>query len=142
MKKKNVAHVASKIIIDILIILGIVGVVTVPIWPRLNNMWYFTMALLMVTGAVGVYILITLRCMYKTLLSGNPFVESNVKAFFRMAVSCAVIAVCYIVKCFVVFSFGTAIVAIVFVIASLFCTTLGDLFRKAVEYKQENDWTV
>ncbi len=142
MKQNNITHFVTKIIIDILIILGIVGVVTVPIWPRLNDMWHFTMVLLMITGAVGVYILVTLRGMYKTLLSGNPFVESNVKAFLRMAVSSAVIAVCYIVKCFFVFSLGTVIVVIVFIIASLFCMTLRDLFARAVEYKEENDWTV
>lgn len=142
MKNKNLSHYAAKIIIDVLILVGALCVVTVPLWEKLNNKWLFTMVLLMVTGAVGVYILITLRGMYKTLLSGNPFVQSNVKAFRRMAVSCLIIALCYIVKCFVVFSLGTAVVVVVFVIASLFCITLKDLFARAVEYKEENDWTV
>ncbi len=142
MKQKNITHILSKIIIDTLIILGAICVVTVPFWEKLNDKWLFTAVLLMVTGAIGVYILITLRGMYKTLLSGNPFVQSNVKAFFRMALSCLIIALCYIVKCFVVFSLGTVIVVIVFVVASLFCITLKDLFRQAVEYKEENDRTV
>ena len=142
MKNKNLSHYAAKIIIDVLILVGAISVVTVPLWEKLNDKWLFTMVLLMVTGAVGVYILITLRGMYKTLLSGNPFVQSNVKAFFRMAVGCLVIALCYFVKCFVVFSLGTVIVTVVFIIASLFCMTLKDLFGEAVEYKEENDWTV
>lgn len=142
MKHKNLAHILSKIIIEVLIILGVVAVVTVPLWGKLNDKWLFTMVLLMITGAVGVYILITLRGMYGTLLSGNPFVQGNVKAFRRMAVSCLIIALCYIVKCFVVFSLGTVIVVVVFIIASLFCITLKDLFTRAVEYKEENDWTV
>ena len=142
MKNKNLSHYAAKIIIDVLILVGAISVVTVPLWEKLNDKWLFTMVILMLTGAVGVYILITLRGMYKTLLSGNPFVQSNVKAFGRMAVSCLIIALCYIVKCFVVFSLGTVVVVVVFVIASLFCITLKDLFREAVEYKEENDWTV
>ena len=142
MKQKNIAHILSKIIIDILIIVGAACVVTVPFWEKLNDKWLFTMVILMLTGAVGVYILITLRGMYRTLLSGNPFVQSNVKAFGRMVVSCLIIALCYIVKCFVVFSLGTVIVVVVFIIASLFCMTLKDLFMEAVKYKEENDWTV
>jgi len=142
MKQKNITHILSKIIIDILIIVGVICVVTVPFWEKLNDKWLFTMVLLMVTGAVGVYILITLRGMYKTLISGNPFVQSNVKAFRRMAVSCLIIALCYIVKCFVVFSLGTVVVVVVFVIASLFCMTLKDLFGEAVECREENDWRV
>jgi hypothetical protein len=32
--------------------------------------------------------------------------------------------------------------AVVFLIAGLFCFVLSDLFRRAVDYKEENDLTV
>ena len=80
--------------------------------------------------------------MFKTLIAGNPFVWDNIRHFDRMAVSCTVIALIYIVKSFVIFSIATVVIVCVFIIAALFCLTLKDIFKQAIIYKEENDWTV
>jgi len=80
--------------------------------------------------------------MFKTLMRGNPFVRDNIKCFTRMAVASVIIALVYIVKSFVMFSLATITIICVFAISALFCLTLRDIFKQAIEYKEENDWTV
>lgn len=52
------------------------------------------------------------------------------------------ITLIYFIKCFMVLTFATIIIVIVFAVGSLFCLTLKDIFKQAIYYKEENDWTV
>ena len=52
------------------------------------------------------------------------------------------ISIIYIVKLTFMFTIATSIIVIVFALIGLFCLTLKDLFKQAVSYKEENDWTV
>ena len=147
---KNKTHFAAKLFIDALLLLCIAGVITIPFWMRAYQGWlryddtafYPMMAIIGLSGILSVFILFTLDRMYKTLTAGDPFVSANVAAFKRIAVTCGVISGLYVVKCFIVFSLATVVVALVFAIGCLFCLTLKDLFARAVEYKEENDLTV
>ncbi len=149
MRKSNVGKI-TKAVVDIFFYLGIVCVIGVPFLGKALQMQYnydyvnlkFMTAVLFLSGLCAVYILYNFKRMFKTLISGNPFVSDNIKCFNRMAVSCIIIAVIYIVKCFVMFSLATVTIICVFAIAALFCLTLKDIFRQAIEYKEENDWTV
>lgn len=147
MKKLNKI---TKIIVEILFYLGIVCVISVPVGMKYISGYYgyssietVTFAtMLIISGIAAVYILYEFKRMFKTLVGGNPFVAANVKSLKRMAVSCLIITAVYIIKCFTMFTFATVIIAIVFGIGTLFCLVLKDLFRQAVEYKEENDLTV
>jgi len=149
-KMKTKTLYIAKLFIDALLILCIVGVVTIPFWMRAYQGWlryddtvfYPMMVIVGLSGALAAFILFTLDRMYKTLTSGDPFVQANVTAFRRISVTCAVIAVLYIIKCFIVFSLATIIVVLIFIGGTLFCYTLKDLFARAVEYKEENDLTI
>lgn len=150
MYKNSIVHHITKWFVDSLLYSGIICVVTVPLWTGRLLGWFgykgvgitIFSAILFVSGICAVYILFILKKMFKTLLGGNPFVEQNVSCFRKMAVACALIAAIYIFKCFVMFTWATVIIALVFVIGALFCLTLKDLFKQAVYYKEENDWTV
>ena len=144
-------HYIAKIFIDILFVVSILAVVTIPLWsgPLFRDHYHYNdfqlyamMVIMATTGALAAAILFTLRGMYKTLVDGNPFVPKNVESFRRIAIICAVIALIYVGKCFLVPSPATVIVVIVFIVGTLFCLTLKDLFAKAVYYKEENDYTV
>ncbi len=147
---KTKKHYSVKLFIDALLVLCIMGVVTIPIWMKEyqgwlrydNKMLYPMMAIIGLSGILTAYILFILDRMYKTLSAGDPFVSANVYAFRQIAITCSVIAVLYIIKCFLVFSLATLIVVLIFTVGCLFCLTLKDLFAKAVEYKKENDLTV
>ena len=97
---------------------------------------------LFLSGVCAVYIIWQLRKLFKTLLGGNPFVMDNVNCFRKMAVASFLIAVIFAVKSMISFTYGAAIIVIVFAVAMLFCLTLKDVFKQAVYYKEENDWTV
>lgn len=97
---------------------------------------------LFLSGLLAVYILFNLKKMYKTLLVGDPFIDDNVCAFRRMAVAGLGICIIYVVKSVLVFTVGSVVIALIFAIACLFCLTLKDLFKQAINYKTENELTI
>lgn len=140
----------TKLIVDILFYFGIVCVISVPFTVKYISGFYgynnsetvIFAIMLIVSGAAAVYILYEFKRMFRTLVGGNPFVADNVNSLKRMAVSCIIITAVYVIKCFTMFTFATVVIVIVFGIGTLFCLVLKDLFRQAVEYKEENDLTV
>ncbi len=150
MYKNSIVHYLTKIMVDIMFYGGIVCCLLVTQLAKLTRgyLWYgddvvFPFGIILfTTGVAAVYILFNLKKMFKTLLGGNPFVLSNVSCLRKMAVACFVIALIYAAKCMFWFTLATAIIVIMFVIAGLFCLTLKDVFKQAIYYKEENDYTV
>ena len=150
MYQKSITHHISKIVIDILFYLSIVGVILVPFFTddvfrfaQYSNKDIITLtATLFFSGLGCVYILFHLKKMYSSLMDGNPFVDENVSHFREIAVACIIIAIIYLIKCFLLFTFGTLIISAVFTVGCLFCLTLKDLFKQAINYKTENELTV
>ncbi len=150
MYKNTLTHYIAKTLVDVLFYAGIAVVISVPWWSTFicdflgySQMQYYTVvAMLMLSGICALYIIYNLKAMFKTLIGKNPFVEENVQAFRKIAVACVLIAVIYLVKCFVLFSLATLIIVLIFIIATLFCLTIKDVFKQAVYYKEEHDWTV
>lgn len=136
------------ILIDVLIFTGIVCILCIPLLlkvaiPYYSGVIYYSyMASLFISGIFTIYILYNIRRMYKTLFLGNPFVKENIKYLNNISISCIFITLIYFIKCFIVLTFATIIIVIVFAVGSLFCLTLKDIFKQAIYYKEENDWTV
>lgn len=150
MYKKSIVHHIAKWVIEIMFYCGIVCTIAVPFTigeltryfsysPQCASVYRVTLTL---AGACAVYVLYNIKGMYKTLLDGSPFVEENVAAFRRMAVAAALICVIFIVQLILAFTVGSAAIALIFAIACLFCLTLKDLFKQAINYKTENDLTI
>lgn len=150
MYKNSITHHIAKVLIDIMFYCGIVCIIAVPLLAKgLRNFYGYNdtvlllfMVILFTSGICAVYILFNLKQMFKTLLGGNPFIDKNITCFRRMAVACVLIAGIYIIKCFLLFSWATVIIVLVFTIGTLFCLTLKDIFKQAIYYKEEHDWTV
>ncbi len=151
MYKKSIIHYISKVVIDLLFYLSIIATLLVPVWSVHLFEWigYKTQGYLIpfsviifFSGACCVYILFNLKQMFRSLLDGNPFTEKNVNHFRKISVSCSLIAFIYLVKCFFMFTFATLVIATVFAVGCLFCLTLKDLFKQAINYKAENDLTI
>jgi hypothetical protein len=150
MYKNSFVHYLAKYMVDIMFYGGILCCILVPFLIKQAGAYFgygeglilpLTISLV-VSGIAAVYIMFNLKSMFTTLLGGNPFVWSNVNCFRKMAVASFIIALIYIVKCFYWFTLTTAVIVIAFVIAGLFCLTLKDIFKQAVYYKEENDYTV
>lgn len=142
----------TKVLIDILFYGGILICALVPVLtlhfrsvsPMLAAAPGKTIAVLMVSGILSVYILWELRRIFRTIVNqeSNPFIVANVISLRRIAASSAAISVIYVLKCLYWFTMATAIIIIIFALAALFCLVLADVFEQAVVYKQENDLTV
>ena len=151
MYKKSITHYISKIAIDILFYSSIVCVVLSPIFSRWLFGWInysdsdYLVAfsvIIFLSGMCCSYILFNLKQMYKSLLVGNPFVDDNVNHLRKIAVSCFLIAIMYVIKCFFMLTFATIVIAAVFIVGCMFCLTLKDLFKQAINYKTENELTI
>ncbi len=151
MYKKSIMHYISKVFVDILFYGSIICVIALPFvakklftWISYENTRYFTSFTLIVflSGIFSSYILFNLKQMYKSLLVGNPFVDKNVIHLRKMALACIIIFIIYLIKCLFMFTFASAVISVVFLIGSLFCLTLKDLFKQAINYKSENDLTI
>jgi len=148
--KKSKVHYITKICVDVLFYLGVLCCVLVPFSSSwLTRYFYFAednvifmVAILLLSGGASVYILWELKVIFKTLLVGNPFINENVESLRRIALASAFISVIYLIKCVISFTIATVVIIIMFVIASLFCLTIKDLFKQAINYKDENDLTI
>lgn len=149
MQKQPATHYIAKALVDIMFYGGIVCVILVPWLSKYvrhfgygeRERWILA-AVLFASGIAVVYILFNLKRMFRTLLGGNPFVEENISGFRKMAVACALISLIYIIKSIFIFTFATIIIILMFAVGSLFCLTLKDIFKQAIFYKEEHDWTV
>lgn len=151
MYKKSITHYISKITIDILFYISIICTLTVPFagtylfewinYPDNDYLTTFTV-ILFLSGLCCTYILFNLKQMFRSLLVGNPFVEKNVSHFRKMAVSCIITALIYVIKCITAFTPAALVIAVIFIVGTLFCLTLKDLFKQAINYKTENELTI
>lgn len=107
-----------------------------------SNMYYFFLGLLVVTGILALIIVNEIRKIFKTLKRKNPFMIDNVKCLQRMGLASFLISFCYVFKIIFYNSFMTIIIVMVFIIAGFFSIILAEVFRQAVEAKEENDFTI
>jgi hypothetical protein len=150
MYKNSFVHYLTKVLVDIMFYGGILCCVVLPfIMPTLANFFGYSEAvvlpftiILLLSGLCSIYILWQLKEMFRTLLNGNPFIGANVTCLRKCSVASFLIAIIYIVKTIFWFSIMTSVVVIIFSLLGLFCLTLKDVFKQAVDYKEENDWTV
>ena len=98
-------------------------------------------AMLLVCGGIALWILIELAAVLKTVES-DPFVERNAAAFMRMGIAAEAAGLVFFAKCFFMFTVMTAVCALVMILSGLFALTLGMVFKRAVEYKRENELTI
>ncbi|MDD3404375.1 MAG: DUF2975 domain-containing protein [Hespellia sp.] len=150
MKKVNIIKI-TKIILDIMLILGIVTVLTLPLTMSLAGTYYSTSiaehytAMVFIFGVsalFGLMILYELRKMMKSVLEENCFILRNVTSLDRMGGFSICISVMFILKMFIVPTPATFVIIIVFFVAALFSGVLSQVFAEAVRYKEENDLTI
>jgi hypothetical protein len=150
MYKKSIVHYMTKMCVDILFYVGLVCCLLIPFanaylcnyFNITNDMAKFMIVTLLLSGISSVYILWQLKIIFKTLLDGNPFILENVNCLRKIAVTCLFIAFIYFIKLIILPTISTVVIIAIFVIASLLCLTLKDLFKQSIYYKDENDLTV
>ena len=150
MYKISFIHRVTKFLVDLMFYGGIVACAALPfIMPWIAEWYAFSMAwtgptiaILVASGVCAVYILYQLKQMFKTLIGKEPFVHQNVNCFRKCGVASFLISLLFVVRAIIWFTFASAIIAIIFAMLGLFSLTMKDVFKQAVFYKEENDWTV
>lgn len=149
--------------LNILIAVGIIASVAIIVFAlpdsRLDgssNLKLIVNAVLFLTGTGSlILILFNLRHILKTVIKVTPFTMENVKYLRHIASYCFVITVCYLINFFYnnqikYFSFitidskgiHTDMEFVIFFFAGLFVLILAQVYKQAVEVKEENDFTV
>ena len=151
--KESAASKILRVILYITFVAGIVMTATMPFmidtYMRILYDAYilhegyrtFITVFLMLVGTLGLFIVLELIIMLRTMLK-NPFVKRNVKSLNIIGITAFITAGLFFVKCFLYVTFLTLAFGICLVILGLFAFTLANLFKKAVEYKEENDLTI
>jgi len=150
METKRTIHYVTKILVDLMFYGGLVALVALPFVLPMLLRWIGTSMqfrvaytlILLSAGTCAIYIVYQLKRMFKTLLCGNPFVMENVSCLRKCAVASALIATIFAVRIVLWFTIASGIMVIVFALLSLFSIAIKDLFKQAVSYKEETDWTV
>lgn len=107
-----------------------------------REIYLFLLVLLYITGLLAILIVYEIRKIFLTLKRKNPFMMDNVKSLKHMGIYAFLIAFFYTLKIFFFNSFLTIIIVMIFIIAGFFSIVLGEVFRQAVEAKEENDFTI
>ena len=150
MYKNSFVHYLTKVLIDIMLVGGLICCIALPfIMPQLAERFTYlsdistpATIILIFAGLCSLFILWQLRAMFKTLLGGNPFVKANVTCLRKCSVASFVIAITFIAAIPFRVTLASIVIVIIFALLGLFCLTLKDVFKQAIAYKEENDWTV
>ncbi len=149
MKNNSILQKITGILVGIIFYLGIVATISVPFWGPIfynlveieQGLHMFMTIMLIFSGGCAVLILYNLKRIFITIKS-DPFVKENIRHLHTMGITCVVIFAVYVLKLFILPTFATVIIILVFGMAGLFCLTIKQLFEKAVEYKEDNDMTI
>lgn len=160
-KKKMSLPIVLKLVLDVLILGGIILYIysvgssiknTANLWEIKVIITY----LLCFAGGISIFgILFKLREIIKSLIKRTPFILSNVRSLKLISIFCFIIAGTYIINFFVngqyrAFEFiaidlsgvHTDFEFIIFLFAGCFIFVLSQVFKQAIEYKEENDLTI
>lgn len=158
--KKSLSQ-ALKIMLDILLVVGALYFFQAlkqafKLKGEITNLESFGVFLLLIIGCFCVFIIVfNIRSIMDSLVKENPFTRENVKALKRMSICCGTVATCYIINLIINFSSGqykliyidntgihTDMEFLIFIFAGLFIYVLSKVFENAIEFKEENDYTV
>lgn len=151
------------IVLNILIAIGVVSCICIAAFSifsengaESNTLDIAVNIVLFLTGTGSlILILCNLRKILKTVIKVNPFTMENVKSLKHIACCCFVVTICYLINFFYnnqfkSFSFitidskgiHTDMEFAIFFFAGLFVLILAEVYKQAVEVKEENDYTV
>ena len=140
----------TKYFLDFMFYAGIVVIVALPFIIRFFGNYYEPykthypelVVIYFVLGIAAVVILRELRRMFQTVIDKNCFVKENVVSLNKMCKWSFFIVLIGIVRTIVYVTMGMMVVILVFIIAGLFSKVLAYVFEEAVNYKEENDYTI
>lgn len=150
-----------KVSLDILIAIAVIIYVVIiirsvsskPDFSSLRNTITYSLFLI---GGGGLYVILSsLRRIVNSLITSNPLIHDNVKRIRNISTACFVVAAGYILNFFINGQYldfrvvyidnkgiHTDLEFLIFFFSGCFILILSEVFKKAVEVKEENDYTI
>ena len=140
----------TKIFLDVLFYGGILTCLTLPWTMRyfgkiftVYQVHYFPLIFVFeAAGFLCVIIIWKLRQIFKTVRDQNCFVRENVENMEIMGMSSFGIVILMACRLFFVVTPSILVLILTFLLAGLFSLVLSQVFKVAIDYKEENDLTV
>lgn len=118
---------------------------------NISDLIFFLM--IISTGIIALFIIYQFIKIFKNLKRDILFCEDNAKSLNVVSYSCFIISALYLVIAIFIFSImrnlvGNYICAfsimlmIIFVVSGVGIKILNEIYKKAIEYKEENDFTI
>ena len=112
--------------------------------------------MIIATGIIALFIIYQFIKIFQHLKDNELFCEDNVKILNTVSINCFVISTIYFITVVFVIAtitkyfqefiyyilFSLTILAIIFVVAGIGIKILNEIYKKAIEYKEENDFTI
>lgn len=150
------------VVLNVLIAFGVLAFISLVISTlaptdigEANRKYIVNCILLFIGTSALVFILYSLRKILKSVIKEGPFNMGIVKSLKNIALSCFVITICYLInffynnqfKSFSLINIGptgihTDTEFLIFFFAGCFVLILAQIYKQAVEVKEENDFTV
>lgn len=151
MKKETVVLI-TKYLLDFMYFSGMVVTVSLPwtikwigelfAYDNFMENYKEVVVIYFILGILAILIIGELRKMFRTVLVEDCFVKENVVSLQRMGTYSFIIAAICFIRTLLYLTVAMPVLILVFIIAGLFSKVLSLVFDKAVEYKQENDFTI
>lgn len=159
--KKSLSSVVM-IFLCVLLVLCIIAIVAGGIFV-LSNLAFFTKDLLSITYILiylssipALVMIIAFLQIFNTLKQENPFEKKNIKRLGISYLVSIVIGVIYAINVlliylgvgimqkgfFIIYPLANVAISIIFLIFGIGIVVLKEIYRKAIEYKDENDLTI
>ncbi len=122
-----------------------------------NNIFNLSVfAVIAITGLIALLIVFQFIKIFKNLKNNSLFCESNAKSLDIISNSCFIISACYLITVLItfftinnyakeitnyIFTFSIMLM-IIFIISGIGIKVLNEIYKKAIEYKEENDFTI
>ncbi len=151
-KRIRVVGIVSSVIISIIILAGICVYATLP-WlvrryvdaadVRLSANSYEVMLSLLYCVGIPVLVLLALALLLTVNISrGSAFVRQNTVCLNLISLCSVIIGVMFFVAMFFLNSIFPIIIATIFVLLAILTKVFADLFRAAIQFKEENELTI
>ena len=140
-----------KILLQLIFIFGTTVVIFLPFvthyyikFLRLDLQIYYTsvLVLLYLSGIPALAIIYQFIKLFDSLKKETPFIQENVKYLKRASYCAFVISLEYIAGIYVFHSIFALIITGIFAIAWLGLYILAELFKQAIQFKEENELTI
>ncbi len=122
-----------------------------------NNIFDLTLfIMIIITGIIALFIIYQFIKIFKNLKNNVLFSENNVKSLNIVSRSCFIISAIYfiitififlimsnLIGDFIYFVFAFSIMLmVIFAVSGIGIKILNEIYKKAIEYKEENDFTI